>query len=858
MSVQPTPPGRPDHADHTPVMRQYLGFKAQYPDLLLFYRMGDFYELFYDDARRAARLLGIALTTRGQSAGEPIPMAGVPAHAVDQYLAKLIRLGESAVICEQVGDPALSRGPVERQITRIVTPGTVTDEALLEARCDNHLLAAHAADGEIGYAALDLGSGRFSLMQCDGWDTFNDELERLKPTEILIAESSPLAGKLSAWRGVNAKPPWYFDADAARRELMQQFGVADVAGLGCEHAPLAVAAAGCILRHARDTQCAALPHLQAPRLEQRRDWLILDAGSRRNLEIDESLAGRPEHTLAHLMDSAVTPMGSRWLKRWLKAPLRDQNVLRARHDAVACLLEWARQDRLRELLKPVGDMERILARVALLTARPRDLAQLRAALAQIPLLQAPLRELDSPRLRELSARLQSFPGLHDLLKRALVESPPVWLRDGGVIAAGYDAELDGLRRLGVDAGDTLAEMERCERAATGIANLRLGFNRVHGYYIEVSRAQGANVPARYTRRQTLKSVERYITPELQALEQRVLSAGARALAREKALYEELLHKLREHLPALQDCAAALCELDALAAFAERAGTLDLSRPELAAEPGIAIRAGRHPVVERAGGEPFIPNDLVMDETRRLLIITGPNMGGKSTYMRQAALIVLLAHAGSFVPAAAARIGPIDRIFTRIGAADDLAGGRSTFMVEMIETAQILRQATRQSLVLVDEIGRGTGTYDGLALAWAVAETLGREVGAFTLFATHYFEITALTELIANAANVHFDAVEHQDRIVFLRAVKDGPASRSYGLQVALLAGVPAPVIDRARAWLQDLEDHPRAAPGAPPQGTLLSTPHPVLETLGRLSPDDLSPREALEAIYRLRALLEKR
>jgi DNA mismatch repair protein MutS len=844
-------------ADHTPVMRQYLGFKAQHPDLLLFYRMGDFYELFYDDARKASQLLGIALTARGQSAGEPIPMAGVPAHAVDQYLAKLIRLGESAVICEQVGDPALSKGPMERQITRIITPGTVTDDALLEARRDNWLLAAHAQDDQIGYAALDLGSGRFSLMQCGSAAIFTDELERLQPAEILLVESSPLKERLAEWRGISVKPPWYFDALSARQVLLQQFGVVDLAGLGCEDAPLAVAAAGCLIQHARDTQCMALLHLQAPRIEQRGDCLILDAASRRNLEIDESLAGRREHTLTHLMDSAVTPMGNRWLRRWINQPLRDQDILRARHHAIACLLEWARHGYLRDLLKPVGDMERILARVALLTARPRDLAQLRAALAQLPLLHTPMQELDSPRLRVLAARLSSFPELHDLLQRALVESPPVWLRDGGVIADGYDAELDELRRLGVDAGGTLAEMELRERAATGITNLRVGFNRVHGYYIEVSRAQGANVPARYLRRQTLKSAERYITPELQDLERRVLSAGGRALAREKALYDELLRKLQGHLPALRDCAAALAELDTFAAFAERAETLNLACPELVGDTGIDIRAGRHPVVEHGNTEPFIPNDLTLNEARRLLIITGPNMGGKSTYMRQIALIVLLAHAGSFVPAASARLGPIDRIFTRIGAADDLAAGRSTFMVEMIETAQILRQATRQSLVLVDEIGRGTSTYDGLALAWATAEVLGREVGAYTLFATHYFELTALTELIPQAANVHLDVVEHQDRIVFLRAVKDGPASRSYGLQVALLAGVPSGVIDRARVYLRELENHPRMAPEAPSQATLLPTPHPVLEALTRLTPDDLSPREALEAIYRLRALLEK-
>ncbi len=854
-----TPVGCATDAGHTPVMRQYLGFKAQNPATLLFYRMGDFYELFYEDARKVSALLNIALTTRGQSDGAPIPMAGVPAHAVDQYLGRLVRLGESVVICEQVGDPASSRGPVERRITRIVTPGTVTDDVLLEAHRDNLLLAAHARGLKIGVAVLDLSSGRFTVSEFDGHAALLDELERLQPAEVLVADQSPLLTVIGERRGATLRPPWYFDTDSGQRALRQQFKVQDLAGLGCDHLPLALAAAGALLQYAADTQRSGLPHIKPPRAEQSAEAIALDAASRRNLEIEASLAGRHENTLAAVMDTAVTAMGSRLLRRWLARPLRDRQVLRGRHQAIGALLSAGGISPLRKLLRGVGDMERILARVALRSARPRDLAQLRSALALVPALREETLRHDDPALQCLADGLHDLEEQHGRLSRAIVESPPLWIRDGGVIAAGYDAELDELRRLSSDAGQFLADLEQREREATGISNLKVGYNKVHGFFIEVSRAQSDRAPAHYHRRQTLKGGERYITAELKAHEDRVLSAGERALAREKMLYQELLDALQQQLSEMQETAAAIAELDVLACFAERAETLGYIRPELTDTPGIEITGGRHPVVELRGEEPFIPNDLALGPERRLLIVTGPNMGGKSTYMRQTALIVLLAHAGSYVPAQTARIGPIDRIFTRIGAADDLASGRSTFMVEMTETANILRYATAHSLVLMDEIGRGTSTFDGLALARAATECLASEIRALTLFATHYFELTALAGEIEGVANVHLDAVEHHDRIVFLRRVKDGPANRSYGLQVASLAGVPPEVVARARQFLEEIES---AAPPAPasapsPQMPLFESHRSIIDALAAIDPDTLTPRDALELFYRLHQMLDK-
>jgi len=844
-------------ARHTPVIEQYLGLKAEHPDKLLFYRMGDFYELFFDDARRAAQLLDIALTARGQSAGEPVPMAGVPAHAVEAYLARLIRRGESVVICEQFGDPRAGRGPMERRVTRIVTPGTVTEEALLEDRRDNLLAAVHVDGDRRGLACLDLSGGRFVVLEPDSDETLGAELERLQPAEILVAEDNPLPESVLAQRHTVRQPPWRFDRAAAERALCTHFGVQDLAGFGCADLPAAVAAAGCLLAYLHDSHITDLPHVRAIRTEQAGDHVLLDAATRRNLEINADLAGRREHCLVTLMDTTMSAMGARLLRRWINQPLRDHACLRRRHHCVAALRETLAHDPLREQLRAVGDVERILARVALRSARPRDLVQLRTALTVLPRVRATLAALDSPLAGDLAEALGEFGDLQLWLGGALAEPAPAQLRDGGVIADGFDAELDELRALQRGASRHLLELEAGERARSGIGTLKVGYNRVHGYYIEVGRAHAERVPAEYTRRQTLKASERYITPELKRFEDRVLGAAERALARERVLFEQVLDRLAEDLEALQRCAGALAQIDVLAAFAERADALDLRVPELVDEPGLHISAGRHPVVERATAAPFTPNDLHLDEERRMLVITGPNMGGKSTYMRQAALVVILAHAGSCVPAGAARLGPVDRIFTRIGASDDLAGGRSTFMVEMTETANILHNATASSLVLMDEIGRGTSTFDGLALAFASASQLAGEVRAFTLFATHFFELTALAEAFDTVGNVRLDAVELDGRLVLLHSVRDGPASRSYGLQVAALAGMPAPVIARARAYLEALEHNPPPVAAAPgPQAELFTAHHRALEALAGVDPDGLSPREALQTLYRLRALLD--
>ena len=848
-----------DLSRHTPVMQQYLRLKAEHPDCLLLYRMGDFYELFFDDARRAAALLDIALTRRGQTAGEPIPMAGVPAHAVDGYLARLLRHGESVAICEQFGEVP-GRGPMERRVTRVVTPGTVTEDALLEERRDNLLVAAHVLGGRWGAAALDLASGRLTVMEGDaseghGSEGLAAELARLQPAELLVPETGPLpAGAPGA--ALRRRPPWHFDPEAATRLLSEHFGTRDLTGFGCAGLAAAVGAAGSLLIYARETQRSALPHVRGLRVERREDSLYVDPVARRNLEVEVNLAGGRENTLAQVMDATRTPMGARLLRRWLARPLRDRAALRGRQQAVETLLGDRLWEALDCALRAVGDLERVLARVALRSARPRDLVQLRLALAVLPELRDVLGAAGDPRLGALAEAVRPFPELRERLEQALVESPPPTVRDGGVIADGYDPELDELRALDRDTGQALADFEARERARSAIPGLRVGYNRVSGFYIELGRAQAANAPADYVRRQTLKGVERYVTPELKAFEDRVLSARERALARERTLYADLLEGAAGHLADLLACAEAVAEADVLANLAERADALDLTRPELTEEPGILVTRGRHPVVERCLDGPFVPNDLELAAGRRMLVVTGPNMGGKSTYMRQAALIVLLAHTGSFVPAERAVIGPVDRIFTRIGAADDLAGGRSTFMVEMTEVANILHNATRESLVLVDEVGRGTSTFDGLALAWASAEHLAREIGAFTLFATHFFELTVLADTLEGVANVHLDALEHGDRIVFLHAVKEGPASQSYGLQVAALAGVPAPVVGRARARLAELETRPLDAGAPRRQLDLFATadPAPALDALRRVDPDRLTPRQALDTLYRLREL----
>ncbi|MFO1419832.1 MAG: DNA mismatch repair protein MutS [Candidatus Competibacteraceae bacterium] len=862
LQEQPDDDSLPDLSDHTPMMRQYLRIKAEHPDILLFYRMGDFYELFYDDARRAAELLNITLTTRGQSAGAPIPMAGVPFHAVESYLAKLVKLGLSVAICEQLGDPATSKGPVERRVARIVTPGTLTDEALLDERRDNLLLALHQAKNTYGLASLDLSGGRFTVMQLHGEAALLNELERLKPVELLISEDFNPPGSWRDHPGLRRQAPWHFDRDSAVRALCAQFGVRNLDGFGGADQPVAVAAAGCLLQYVKDTQRSALPHLTGLRVERHEDSVILDAASRRNLELEHSLSGRHEHTLLGVLDRCVTPMGGRLLRRWTHRPLRDRAVLGQRRDSLRQLLDNGGYEYLRGVLRGTGDAERILARVALKSARPRDLIALADALARLPEVQQFLGLLDATLLQDLARRAGTHPEIHDLLNRAIVANPPQTLRDGGVIAPGYDAELDELRNLSEHADRYLVELEARERQRTGIGNLKVGFNRVHGYYIEVTRAQSQAVPGDYLRRQTLKGAERYITPELQAFEHKAFRAQEQALAREKVLYDVLLEQLIARLTALQASAAALAELDVLGNLAERAAALRWNPPELVAEPGIEIEAGRHPVVESVLDEPFVPNDLKLEpERRRMLIVTGPNLGGKSTFMRQTALIVLLAHLGSFVPAERAVIGPIDRIFTRIGASDDLATGRSTFMVEMSEAANILHNATPHSLVLIDEIGRGTSTFDGLALAWACAAHLAGTVRAFTLFATHYFELTRLPDEQPGIANVHLDAMEHGETIVFMHRVQDGPADRSYGLQVAALAGVPPVVIQQARQRLRLLERRMlrRELPGRPtaatPQLSLFGeTAHPVVAALAELDLDKLTPEQALAELRRLKRL----
>ncbi|MDF1589637.1 MAG: DNA mismatch repair protein MutS [Gammaproteobacteria bacterium] len=849
--------------NHTPMMQQYLRIKAENPDYLLFYRMGDFYEMFYDDAHKAAELLDITLTARGCSDGKPIPMAGIPYHAADSYLSRLIKIGESVAICEQIGDPATSKGPVERQVVRILTPGTLTEEALLESRHDNLLVAISQDKGRYGIATAELSSGRFTVSEVNSLDALLAELARLQPAEILIDESE--YDNLTVFsKTIRRLAPWHFELDVAKRRLCEHFLVQDLHGFGCESLHLAVIAAGCLLHYAQETHRTALPHLRGLHIEYAGDTIQLDPQSRRNLELETNLSGGRSNTLLSVLDKTVTAMGARLLKRWLMRPLRQHQNLRHRQQAIQQCIDLELISPCQTVLKNLGDIERVLTRIALKTARPRDFIQLRNTLALLPELHELLSNVDVSRLNQLDRELGNFPELHHLLKRALIEEPPVLIRDGGVIAQGYNAELDRLRHIRDEANAFLADLEQRERARTGISTLKVGYNRVHGYYIEFSRSHDIELPLDYVRRQTLKNAERFITPELKSFEDHVLSANDKALALEKKLYEELFDKVAPDLAALQQAASALAELDVIVNLAERAETLDYSAPEFSTRSGIIINAGKHPVVEAASSQPFCPNDLELLDKQSLLMITGPNMGGKSTYMRQAALIVLMAHIGSFVPATKAIIGPVDQIFTRIGASDDLASGRSTFMVEMSEAANILNNATKHSLVLMDEIGRGTSTFDGLSLAWACAEKLVRDIGAYTLFATHYFELTQIPELYDNARNVHLDAIEHGDKIVFLHQLKAGPANQSYGLQVAQLAGVPSDVIVAAKAKLMELESN-RLRPSqqeSSVQTDLFSQivdsaqPSDVERYLSQLNPDELSPKQALEQLYLLRAKLQ--
>jgi DNA mismatch repair protein MutS len=851
---------------HTPMMQQFLRIKSEHPDTLLFYRMGDFYELFFDDAKKASQLLNITLTSRGQSGGLPIPMAGIPYHAAEGYLAKLIRHGESIAICEQIGDPATSKGPVNRKVVRIVTPGTVTDEALLEDLKDNLLVSVCVfpvgATGRspYGIASLDLTSGRFVLQQVDSEAQLLSEIGRLNPAELLFSEDWPLPSSVSQRSGLCRRPPWHFEAESARQLVLKQFSTHDLKGYGCEDMPAAIAAAGGLLQYVKDTQQSALPHIQGIRTESSDDSILLDASSRRNLELDFHPSGQLQYTLFGVLDKTATAMGSRCLRRWINRPLRDHAILNNRYACIDTLLNVLLYRDIQTQLRQVGDIERISSRIALKSARPRDLLVLRNTLAVLPGLQHALSGGDNPQLTLLCEQIGEQPEILKLLQRALIDNPPVLIRDGGVIAPGYHQELDDLRNLSQNADQFLIDMENREKAATGISTLKVNYNRVHGYYIEISNLHSEKVPVHYIRKQTLKGAERYITEELKSFEDKVLSAKDKSLSFEKALYEELLNIIAASLIPLQQCAAALAELDVLVNFAERAETLNLSQPTLADKSGIAIEAGRHLVVEQVSDIPFVPNDLSFSSRRRMLVITGPNMGGKSTYMRQAALIVLIAHIGCYVPAKSLTCGPVDKIFTRIGASDDLASGRSTFMVEMSETANILHNATSKSLILMDEIGRGTSTFDGLSLAWACADHLAKETKAFTLFATHYFELTTLPDEQKTIHNVHLDAMEHGDKIIFLHAVKDGPASQSYGLQVASLAGVPRSVIENAKAKLRHLEDHAyieQQAETGVNQLDLFSSKecHPAVVLLESTNPDEISPRQALELLYRLKKMV---
>mgnify|MGYP003631836890 FL=1 len=857
-----------DLSQHTPMMRQYLTIKAEFPNILIFYRMGDFYELFFDDAKKASDLLDISLTARGKTGGNAIPMAGVPYHAVENYLAKLVQLGESVAICEQIGDPATSKGPVERKVVRIITPGTISDEALLSDRQDNLIVAIaennarskKASDPSFGLAYLDMTSGRFVITEPQTSEQLQAELQRLSPAELLYSETLSTLEYVKQYKGLRRRPEWEFDVETSLALLNKQFGTKELTGFGVSDKLLGLSAAGCLFQYVKDTQRTALPHIRAIVCESASLGVVLDAATRRNLELTQNLQGGFENTLASILDKSSTPMGSRLLKRWLHFPLRDLTILTNRQNAIEQIITTDLHLDVQPILKGLGDIERIVSRIALGSARPRDFARLRNTLQALPELQSTLSSCNTGYVQALAQLMTPIPAIQNLLEQAIVDNPPVLIRDGGVIAPGYHQELDVLRDLSDGATEFLAQLEQKEKERTGIHSLKVGYNKVHGFFIEMSRTAANNVPSNYIRRQTLKNNERFITEELKEHEHKVLSAQGKFLALEKRLYQELFDKVLPELAQLQTLSQAIAELDVLANFAERAISLNYVKPELVKKSGINIDGGRHPVVEQMTHDAFIANPVVLTDQRKMLIITGPNMGGKSTYMRQTALIVLLAHIGCFVPADAAKIGLVDRIFTRIGASDDLASGRSTFMVEMTETANILHNATDRSLVLLDEIGRGTSTYDGLSLAWACAEMLALKTKAFTLFATHYFELTLLAQEISTLANVHLDAMEHDDNIVFMHAVQEGAASKSFGLQVAQLAGVPKTVINRAKQRLLELEN--QQAPSILPaqsdsfqQLSLVADDHPALDTLRNIDVNDLSPKQALDLLFELKAKL---
>ncbi len=848
-------------SNHTPMMQQYLGIKANHPDTLLFYRMGDFYELFYDDAKKAADILDITLTARGKNGDNPIPMAGVPYHAADNYLGRLVRRGQSVAICEQVGD-VTGKGPVKREVVRVITPGTLTEESLLGADEVALLVAVSEANNQYGLAALDVASGDFSVQQLDSAAALEAEIARLAPAETLLSEDSALSTLFSRQK-VTQRAPWLFDHETTRSLLLEHFGTQHLRAFGCEDLPLAISAAAVALGYARETHVSRLPQIHTLRVEHTDNTLMLDPGTRRHLEITESVSGNQAHTLFAVVNKTVNPMGTRLLRRWMQRPTRDKSLVLQRQDAIKALINTRQFDDAQALIKQMHDVERIITRVHLGSVQPRELERLRLSIGLMPELHKVLVSIDAQAVSHIAEAVSRMPDAYTLLKQAITDNPPTLIRDGGFIAPGYDAELDELSTLSSNASNFLEQMEQREREATGIASLKVGYNRVHGFYIETSRAQ--EPPAHYIRRQTLKSTERYITPELKEHEDKVLGAKEKALAREKELYATLLEKLQPELNLLSTIATAIAELDALCSLADCADSLDWHCPELVDEPGMSVEAGRHPVIEAISDTPFIANPLHLDANTRMLLITGPNMGGKSTFMRQNALIALLAYTGSFVPASQATVGPIDRIFTRIGASDDLASGQSTFMVEMTEAAHILRNATENSLVLMDEVGRGTSTYDGLSLAGACAEHLCETNNALCLFATHYFELTELAERYASIQNVHLDAVEHDGNIVFMHQIKTGAANRSYGIQVAELAGMPDSALASARARLNSLENDNNVtqttvksyANGAQnlPQMELFAEPDSIREYLKTLDVNDTTPRDALEHLYKLMALL---
>lgn len=845
--------------NHTPMIAQYLAIKAEHLDKLLFYRMGDFYELFFDDAILAAKLLDINLTHRGSSNGEPIKMCGVPYHAAEQYLARLIKAGVSVAICEQVGVVGLGKGPVERKVVRVLTPGTVTDTALLEDKQTTRILALCTNKHQLGIAYLSLENGEFKALQT-GLTNLEQEITRLNPAEILIADNSTVLANIQRTTVINRLGSWQFDVDSSSHFLCQYFGTNDLLafGLDLEEHSLAIGAAGALLNYVEQTQGKIPPHIDSLSLEHISDYILMNASTRKNLELTQTISGEAAPTLFSSLDHCVTNMGSRLLAQWLHHPLRTHDALILRQEAVCVLLDHHRT--ISSALKPISDIERISARIALMSARPRDLSALRDSLALLADFQEPENAHESGLLKEMFSLFPQAAEINQYLNRAILPEPSVVLREGGVINNGFNEELDELRKILNHDDQFLADLEEKERTTTGINTLKVEFNKVHGYYIEVSKAQSAEVPAHYQRRQTLKNAERFIIPELKAFEDKALQAQELALALEKRLFDEVLHTLQTGLPLLQAIAKAVAQLDVFASFALQAQKQDYCRPTFVTYPEISINEGRHPVVETQIKQ-FISNGCQLDMKRKMLMITGPNMGGKSTYMRQIALIVLMAHIGSFVPATSTTLGPIEHIFTRIGSSDDLAGGRSTFMVEMSEMAHILHHANERSLVLVDEIGRGTSTYDGLSLAHAIARNLASQNNSFTLFATHYFELTLLPETQPQVLNIHLEAIEKGQDVIFLHQIEAGPANKSYGIAVAKLAGVPSKVIKEAQKNLLALEEKTKAHEA---QINLFDITEDFIEEtqeseallrLQQINPDELSPREALSVLYELKKCL---